>query len=267
MERKSGAKWRKAMIEILVTASIAVTVVCFALMLAGKPGMNIAFCFTLVLSSLVIVFSLIHMLRSKEKYTKIALILQRCFMACLAIGTAVFILLQGLILSAGRTEDADVDCLIILGAGLFGEIPSSTLASRLDSAIEYLNGRDDIPVIVSGGQGPGETITEAEAMSRYLKRKGVNENQIWKEGSSTSTLENLEFSTALMEDSGLDTKSLTIAIVTNEFHLYRAKHIAGKMGLSTVGVAAETPYLGLRVLYHIREAAAILNCFVFGSSK
>ena len=255
---------RRVISVIVAATAAAVTILCFVLMLADSPGMNIAFFMSLVFSFLVIAFLLIRALRANEKYARIATRLQRCFIVCLVLGLAGFFTLQGLIMSAARTQDAEVDCLIVLGAGLNGEIPSRTLVSRLDSAIEYLGGRDDIPIIVSGGQGPGETITEAEAMFRYLRRNGVDENQIRQEGKSTSTLENLAFSMDIMEDMGLNTEKATIAIVTNEFHLYRAKHIAGSLGLDVVGVAAETPYPSLRVLYHCREAVAIMNSFVFG---
>ena len=255
---------RRVISVIVAAAAAVVTILCFVLMLSGSPGMNIAFFMALVFSFIVITFLLIRALRANEKYARIAKALQRCFVVCLVVGLAGFLTLQGLIMSAASTQDAEVDCIIVLGAGLHGEIPSRTLVSRLDSAIEYLGGRDNTPIIVSGGQGSGETITEAEAMFRYLNRNGIDENQIWQEGKSTSTLENLAFSKDVMEQRGLDTDNVTIAIVTNEFHLYRAKHIAGSLGLDVVGVAAETPYPSLRVLYHFREAVAIMNSFVFG---
>ena len=190
------------------------------------------------------------------------LTLRRCFMVFVILAIVGFIALQGLIISGSRTEDAEVDCLIILGAGINGEYPSSVLKSRLDNALEFLDSRADIPIIVSGGLGQGEAITEAEAMYRYLRRSGADSKQIWKEEESTSTWENLAFSMAVMEEKGLDAENATIAIVTNEFHLYRAKHIAGTLGLEAIGVAAETPSPRSLVYYHIREAAALLKSFL-----
>jgi uncharacterized SAM-binding protein YcdF (DUF218 family) len=94
-------------------------------------------------------------------------------------------------------------------------------------------------------------------MSRYLRDCGVDESLIWIEDASKSTRENLAFSLALMEEKGLDVENLKVAIVTNEFHLYRAKLIAGKRGLNAVGIAAETPGFYLRTLYSCREAFAL----------
>ena len=257
-----GGGLRKVLTAIVATASVVITLICLVLMLQNYPGMSIAFCIALAVSVVIYIYLLLHALRANEKYSRLARALQRFFLVCIVLCVVGFIILQGLIISGARTEDADIDCLIILGAGLYGEYPSRVLASRLDMALEYLKGRDDIPIIVSGGQGPGESITEAEAMSRYLEYRGINENKIWKEVESTSTWENLNFSLALMEEQGLDPENATIAIVTSEFHLYRAKRIAGQLGLNVVGVAADTPYLGLRVLYHCREAVALLKDLV-----
>ena len=199
---------------------------------------------------------------ANEKYKKLASVLQRCFLICLVIFVAGFLVLQGLIISGSGTEDAEAGCLIILGAGLYGETPSRVLTSRLDTALDYLEVHGKMPIIVSGGQGPGETISEAEAMFRYLNRRGIDSDQIWLEDSSTNTLENLVLSLALMEEKGLEPGTAKTAIVTSEFHLYRAKHIAGTLGLNAVGIAAETPYLSLRILYHCREAVALLKSFL-----
>ena len=268
--KRSGAykritKLSKVLAEIVVAVCISATLICFILMLLNYPGMDIAFCIALALSIIVILHCLLRSLRAKYKYSKLALVLHRCFQICLVIALAGFLVLQGLIISEARTEGTEADCLIVLGAGLYGEVPSRSLVVRLDTALAFLNAGNDIPIIVSGGQGAGETITEAEAMFRYLSHRGVDESLIWKEDKSTSTWENLAFSLAVMEKNGLDADNTTIAIVTNEFHLYRAKHIAGSLGLSAIGVAAETPYLSLRVLYHCREAVALLKDFLVRS--
>ena len=261
-------KFHKVLSIIVVAAAIAVTIAAFILMLFNLPGMDIVFFIALLLSCIIIAHLLLRKLRTREKYAKLALALHRCLFICVAIGVVGFLVLQCLIFSGSRTEDADADCLIILGAGLYGEYPSRILVSRLETAIEYLGARDGVPIIVSGGQGPGETITEAEAMSRYLIRRGVDENQIHKEENSTSTWENLAFSLDLLTTMGLDGENPTIAIVTNDFHLYRAKHIAGTLGIDAIGVSARTPYPSLRVLYQFREAVALMKDFLsIGNSR
>ena len=266
-DKNRGRRLKKVLAALVITTSVVMTLISFVLMLKNYPGMNIAFCIALTVTAIIFIFLILRALRASEKYSRLATALQRFFLICIAICLAGFIVLQGLIISGARSEDTEIDCLIILGAGLYGEYPSRILVSRLDRALEYQNTQNNIPIIVSGGQGPGETITEAEAMSRYLEGRGIDVNQIWKEEDSTSTWENLAYSLALMEENGIDAENATVAIVTNEFHLYRAKRIAGQLGLNAIGVAAETPYPSLRVLYHCREAVALLkDLLVIGSA-
>lgn len=79
-------------------------------------------------------------------------------------------------------------------APLRGERVSLTLKLRLDAALEYLEHSPNTAVIVSGGKGDGENISEAEAMKRYLVSHGVDEGRIITEDKSTSTWENFKFS-------------------------------------------------------------------------
>ena len=157
-------------------------------------------------------------------------------------------------------ENTDPDVMIILGARLDNNVPGILLLSRLKAAVKYIQTKSgDIPVIVSGGLGLNEEVTEAEAMFRYLVMQGIDESRIWKEEKSTSTRENLAFSIKLMEEKGLDIKNVKVVIVTNGFHQYRSKIIAKKAGLNAKGIAAKTPGLIRRILYCIREAAALIS--------
>ena len=72
-----------------------------------------------------------------------------------------------------------------------------TLARRLDAALAYLEENPKAYVVVSGGQGAGEDISEAEAMRRYLAARGIEESRILMEDKSMSTLENFLFSCLL----------------------------------------------------------------------
>ncbi|MCL2124726.1 MAG: YdcF family protein [Oscillospiraceae bacterium] len=261
-ENVTARKLRRIMIVIISVASYVLTVVSFIMMLLGFPGMDIVFFLALLMSCIISAYMLLKRLKASERHARLATVLMRCMFICIAAGLAGFFVLQGLIFSGAHSEESQADCIIILGAGIYGEYPSRILLSRLDAAIEYMGSYDDIPIIVSGGQGPGESISEAEAMLRYLSRKGVDESRIIKEEASTSTWENLSYSFDLMAEMGMDSDVSTVAIVTNDFHLYRAKHIAGTFGVDAVGVSAKTPYPSLRVLYHFREAVALMKDFL-----
>ena len=82
------------------------------------------------------------------------------------------------------------DAVVVLGAGVRGDRVSQTLAYRLDAALSYAQDNPDALVIVSGGQGPGENLPEAEAMANYLMAAGLPPDRLVLEDGSTSTEEN-----------------------------------------------------------------------------
>ena len=244
---------------ILAFVAVLLTIVCFFMFTAGIPSANVLFYMVLTCSLLLIIYLVLWNLCHTKKFARAAAAMRELFLIFLAVCIAGFIVLQGLIMSGAQYDGADAEVIIVLGAGIYGEIPSRILSSRLDAAIEYLNTHKGVTVIVSGGQGKGESISEAEAMYRYLIRCGVKESSIIKEEASTSTRENLAFSLALMEEAGLSAEDVKLAVVTNEFHLYRAKRVAGTLGADASGIPAKTPYLSSRVLYQCREAVAVLS--------
>ena len=260
---KATAKKRRTVTLTVSVFAVVLSGATFVMMMLKVSNMHVFFYLTLGVSILIIAYLLIWTLGAGEKHRRLAIVLRRCYLICFAIGIAFFIVLQGLIISGARTDGADADCLIVLGAGLRNDAPSLMLRTRLNKAVEYLLGHEEVPVIVSGGLGRGEIVTEAEAMSRYLIARGIGENRIWKEEASTSTQENLLFSLVLMDERGLDVENAKVIIVSNEFHLYRAKLIAAKAGLDAAGMAAQTPGIFLRVLNFGREAFALAAELVF----
>ena len=152
----------------------------------------------------------------------------------------------------------------MLGAGVNGETPSLTLRTRIDAAAAYLEEHPDVPVVLSGGQGPGEAITEAECMRRALVRRGVDESRLYPEERSTSTQENLRYSRAILEELGVDLTQ-RVAIVTSDYHLCRARLMWGG---DTAAVPAHLPsalyFQCLTVNYFIREAFGLAAYFVYG---
>ena len=90
--------------------------------------------------------------------------------------------------------------MIVLGAKVNGTEVSNTLKLRLDKAIEYYNKHKSVNIIVSGGQGNDENITEALAMKNYLVSNGVNINNIIEENKATTTLENIIYSKKILDN-------------------------------------------------------------------
>ena len=169
-----------------------------------------------------------------------------------------FIIVEGIILKdilVNRNNSPKIKYLIVLGAGLKGDIPSEVLKYRLNKAVEYFKENPDTIFIVSGGQGKDELISEAEAMEIYLSERGIPIKNIIKEDKSTSTYENLKFSDKIIKE-----KEITgdIAVMSNSFHMYRVKMISKKLNFPLKTVYAETPEI-VFPNYMLREYFAFFN--------
>lgn len=163
----------------------------------------------------------------------------------------------------GQIDSTDYreDAVIVLGAGIRGETVTAILQYRLDKAVDYWRKNPKALFVVSGGQGPGESITEAGAMERYLLQKEVPAGQIVKEERSTSTYENFLYSKELL-DSRLGT-DYRVAFITNDFHIYRGYRLAREVGILATFLHAKTQVNMISTTY-LREFAAVLKMWVFG---
>ena len=152
---------------------------------------------------------------------------------CIALIIAVLIVIEGVIIVYPKHNISKSDYILILGAGLSnGSEPSLTLSGRLDAAIEYIKDYNNhSKIVVSGGKGNDEKISEAEAMKKYLVSKGMPEGQILMENKSTTTYENFKFSKELIEeDSNKEIDEINVKVVTTDFHAFRSKLLAQKNG-------------------------------------
>ncbi len=141
-----------------------------------------------------------------------------------------------IIRGAVSEPDSNADYVIVLGAKVNGTRPSRVLRQRLDTAIEYAEQNSDSEIIVTGGKGTDEDISEAEAMKNYLVKKGISGDRIITENKAADTGENLEFSKDIIGDT-----DKSIVIVTSDFHMYRAVKIAEQTGFTRIsGLPART---------------------------
>ena len=172
-----------------------------------------------------------------------------------SIGLCVFIIIEGtIIVHAGQKADKGEDYLIVLGAQVQGTTITRVLKKRLVTAAEYLKENPKTVAIVSGGQGTGEAISEAEAMKQYLLSKGIDGKRIIKEDRSTNTNENIRFSKEIIHND-----RASVAVVTNGFHVYRAVSIAKKQGFQNVqGLSAPSDPI-LFINYYVREALGVMK--------
>lgn len=180
---------------------------------------------------------------------------------CLLLAAAVlFGTLTALVVSGMHSTARRCDTVIVLGCQVHGQTPSLLLRYRIDAACTYLEQNPQAVCIVSGGQGRGEDISEAECMYRALCSRGIDPARLYREDASTNTFENIRNSAALMERQGL---SDDVVIVTNGFHVYRARQIALQAGLETQAVSAKSGFPMLAT-YILREELALIKLWLLG---
>jgi len=172
------------------------------------------------------------------------------------------VIIEGLIIqSAVSKHEEKSNYLMILGAGLRGEVPSTALFQRLYTSLEYIETNPNVKIVVSGGKGASESITEAEAMKKFLIRHGVSKNNIIKEERSTNTFENMKFTAQILKK--LDKKeNIEVTVVTNNFHMFRAKFLAQRQGLKVYGYPAPLHPMLVPTCF-AREYLAVINSFIF----
>lgn len=153
------------------------------------------------------------------------------------------------------------DYVIILGAGLRGDAITWALKERLDKAIAYLADYSQAKVVVSGGQGPRELLSEAEAMQRYLILNGIEADRILIEDQSTSTYENFVFSQRLLTSHDIKNPE-TVIIITNDFHMFRSKILAKRNGFYPLGLPCKTPW-PIFISSYLRETFALVKSVLF----
>ena len=185
-------------------------------------------------------------------------------LALTCLGLVYFIFVEVPIIKNARTDaDDGRPYVVVLGAAVYGDQPSLTLVRRLEGTLDYLERYPESVAIVSGGMGPGATVTEAQAMHDWLVRHGIAEERIVQEPKATSTKENLDFSFALIRERG-DEPDKNVAIVSSAYHLFRAKSMARLQGVEAAGVAAPWGYPLVMLNYFIREAFGVTHLWAFG---
>lgn len=243
---------------ILLLLGIVFLLYFFCIAFFVGHGTNFYFIW-LLLGIAAVLFSIL--LKKGFFVSHIPLWLRRLFLLLVCFGGAVFLFVEGCIIG-GFSEKGQpgADYVIVLGAQMKVSGPSRALQYRLDEAIVYLNENGETKVIVSGGQGADEHISEAQGMCDYLVEKGIDRERIIMEDKSKNTVQNLTFSAEF-----LDREKDSVAIVSNNFHVFRAVKIARKAGYKEVsGIAAKgEPFLQYNNM--MREFFGVMKDFLFGN--
>ena len=192
--------------------------------------------------------------------------------ACAVIFVAVELMIGWSAIASSRRA---AEYVIVLGAKVRGSEVSNSLKKRLDRALHYAENNPNTVLVLSGGQGAGEDISEARAMYDYLQYNGIPESQLLLEEQSVNTVQNIVYSKkvidyqekykamaakeSLMDSYRERSDSVKIAVLTSNYHVFRAKSIAKKQGIYNVsGIAAPgDPVLAIHMW--VREGFAVLK--------
>ena len=147
----------------------------------------------------------------------------------------------------------DIDCILILGAGVRNNRPSLMLEDRLQKGLELYNNNVSSKIIVSGDHGRKD-YDEVNIMKEFLTQNNVSSSDIFMDHAGFSTYDSIYRAKEIF-------KTKKIVIISQEYHLYRALFIADKLGLEAYGVKAEPKEYYGDVYREIREVIARIKDF------
>lgn len=198
------------------------------------------------------------------KKEKNARIMRITAIAVLIIGFGCFMAAETPVLQGSRSdEDTSAEYVIVMGAGVNGHEPSMSLQSRLETAYRWLSENPESIAILSGCQGRGEFISEAQCMYDWLSARGIDSHRLIMEDQATNSYKNIEYSLEILDTLGFD-RSAPLAIISSDYHLCRIRMLAENFGCNAVCESAKTPYISLYLNCAIREAFALWEIWVFG---
>ena len=178
-----------------------------------------------------------------------------------AAGSLLFVLVESFILSGFHSKaSAGADYVLVLGAQWKENGPSYVLQKRLEKALEYLEENPQTKVIVTGGQGANEPVSEGEGMRGWFLDAGIESERILTEKESVNTYENIIFSGELF-----DRAEERVVLVTSNFHVFRAVQIAQKQGYAHVEGLAANSYAAMLPNNMLREFFGVVKDFIVGN--
>jgi len=172
-----------------------------------------------------------------------------CFVCVLLINKYVKTSTQAQILTEDNYAGLEnIDCIIVLGAGIWGDKPSPMLEDRLLEAIKLYNNKVSPKIIMSGDHGRKD-YDEVNIMKNFAIEKGIPSEDIFMDHAGFSTYESLYRAKEVFE-------AKKVVIVTQKYHLYRALYIANELGIEAYGVNSDPRrYVG-EVYREMREILA-----------
>jgi len=226
------------------------------------PGYSFSALVCICLIAIILFYAFIPLVGLK--FPVLAGIAAKIFTVVLILGLLVVGITEAIIIKASFGDPEEpVEYVVVLGAKVNAAGPSVSLWDRICAAYEYAQDHPDTILILSGGQGTDEPITEAECMFRELFWMGVDPKRLWTEHFATSTWENLQFSLDLIEEQ-TGQRPTKIGVLSSEYHLFRASLFTKACGVEFVGIPARTSRWGQRINHFMREVAGVWHYLILG---
>lgn len=241
---------------ILCMILAALSFIYFIVIAIVGHGTNFYFIWALVAVALALLGYLFH----KEIIMHLPRLVKIVISIVVSVGLLLFVIVESMIISQFWDKgETNLDYIVVLGAQLREDGPSKVLQRRLDCAYDYLVQNEHTIAIVSGGQGTNEPTTEAKGMKEYLIKKGIDKERILLEEESRNTYQNIQYSGKLF-----DIEKDSIGIISNNFHVFRALHIAKGSGYRNVCAIAAPSELYMLPNNMLREFLGIIKDFMKG---
>lgn len=270
-----------------ILIGLAVLCVAYFIVIAAYAGIGTSFAFIWLFFAALLLFLVYGKWYYSRNMDRIPRWVPVSVVTTCAAGVAVLAVLCVLVFLGAATPDKkNLDYVIVLGARVKEHTVSNSLKMRLDRAMEYAQENPDTILVLSGGRGPGESVSEAQVMREYLEYNGVRPEQLLIEDRSVSTVENIAYSRLVIEQHRRKDKKelvplqqkmtsvpyaiapdkpLEIGVLTSNFHIYRARLTAEKWGFENVyGISADSdPVLFIHLC--VRECASIVKDRLMGN--
>lgn len=250
----------KEIIKSSLLTLIGTVFVVYGLILCIMSNLNVGSVLVLLFGIFLLCIGVFH---NKIKFIANIKIFKVCKFLFILVLCAELILISFIaIYGFSDNMEYNEDAVIVLGAGVRGDKVTLPLKMRLDKAIDYHFKNPEALIVVTGGQGFQETVTEAYAMEKYLVQNGVDKNKILKEQEATSTSENMKFSKEILDN--YFTNNYSVVIITNNFHVFRGMTIAKHTGFKNVAhMHAGLQWYNFMPCF-LRESLAVIKMFILG---
>ena len=167
------------------------------------------------------------------------------------------------IISRSEAIEKKADCILILGAGVWGERPSPMLEDRLLEGINLYNLGASKKILMSGDHTKAD-YDEVNVMKDFALEKGIDSNDIFMDHAGISTYDSIYRVKEIFD-------AKKVIIVTQKYHLYRALYIANKLGLEAYGVSSDPRVYAGQTFRNLREVLArdkdFISCIFKRKSK